>query len=58
VPEGSGRITLGSGAFAGPYSLRARVEEGARTTRPGWPSRRPCPVTEPVRPGLAAGAVS
>jgi osmotically inducible protein OsmC len=34
VPEGSGRITLGSGAFDGPYSLRARVEEGGRATNP------------------------
>ena len=34
VPEGSGRITLGSGAFDGPYSLRARVEEGVRATNP------------------------
>jgi lipoyl-dependent peroxiredoxin len=34
VSEGTGRITLGSGAFAGPYSLRARVEEGAPATNP------------------------
>jgi len=34
VPEGSGRITLGSGAFDGPYSLRARVEEGEHATNP------------------------
>jgi len=34
VPEGSGQITLGSGAFAGPYSLRARVEEGVHATNP------------------------
>jgi osmotically inducible protein OsmC len=34
VPEGSGRIALGSGAFDGPYSLRARVEEGVRATNP------------------------
>lgn len=34
VPEGSGRITLGSGAFSGPYSLRARVEEGVQATNP------------------------
>lgn len=34
VPEGSGRITLGSGAFDGPYSLRARVEEGGRAANP------------------------
>ena len=34
VPEGSGRISLGSGAFDGPYSLRARVEEGARAANP------------------------
>ncbi|MGE5287226.1 MAG: OsmC family peroxiredoxin [Micromonosporaceae bacterium] len=34
VPEGSGRITLGSGAFDGPYSLRARVEEAQRAANP------------------------
>jgi lipoyl-dependent peroxiredoxin len=34
VPEGIGRITLGSGAFDGPYSLRARVEEGVRLANP------------------------
>jgi lipoyl-dependent peroxiredoxin len=34
VPEGTGRITLGSGAFDGPYSLRARVEEGVRLANP------------------------
>ena len=34
VSEGTGRITLGSGAFAGPYSLRARVEEGEPATNP------------------------
>jgi lipoyl-dependent peroxiredoxin len=34
VPEGTGRIALGSGAFDGPYSLRARVEEGVRLANP------------------------
>jgi len=34
LSEGSGRIALGSGAFAGSYSLRARVEEGERATNP------------------------
>jgi osmotically inducible protein OsmC len=34
VPEGGGRISLGSGAFDGPYSLRARVEEGEQATNP------------------------
>jgi len=34
VPEGGGRISLGSGAFDGPYSLRARVEEGERAANP------------------------
>ena len=34
VPEGNGRITLGSGAFDGPYSLRARVEDGEHSTNP------------------------
>jgi osmotically inducible protein OsmC len=30
VPDGGGRIGLGSGAFDGPFSLRARVEEDSR----------------------------
>jgi osmotically inducible protein OsmC len=34
VSEGSGRITLGSGAFDGPYSMRARVEDVAHATNP------------------------
>jgi lipoyl-dependent peroxiredoxin len=34
LTNGSGRITLGSGAFAGPYSLRARVEDGGSATNP------------------------
>jgi len=34
VSEGTGRITLGSGAFDGPYSLRSRVEENERTANP------------------------
>jgi lipoyl-dependent peroxiredoxin len=34
VSEGGGRIELGSGLFEGPYSLRARVEEGQRATNP------------------------
>jgi lipoyl-dependent peroxiredoxin len=34
VSEGAGRIALGSGAFDGPYSLRARVEENERATNP------------------------
>jgi osmotically inducible protein OsmC len=34
LSDGSGRIALGSGAFAGPYSLRARVEEGERVANP------------------------
>ena len=34
LPQGSGRIALGSGAFDGPYSLRARVEEGEHATNP------------------------
>jgi lipoyl-dependent peroxiredoxin len=34
LAEGSGRIALGSGAFTGPYSLRARVEEGEPVTNP------------------------
>ena len=34
VSEGAGWITLGSGAFDGPYSLRARVEETEQATNP------------------------
>ena len=34
VPDGGGQISLGSGAFDGPYSLRARVEDGQRATNP------------------------
>ena len=34
LPDGSGRIAVGSGAFDGPYSLRARIEDGARATNP------------------------
>lgn len=32
--EGGGRLALGGGAFEGPYSLKARVEEVERTTNP------------------------
>ncbi len=34
VPEGGGRIELGSGAFEGPFSLRARTEDVNRATNP------------------------
>jgi osmotically inducible protein OsmC len=34
LADGSGRIALDSGAFDGPYSLRARVEDGQNTTNP------------------------
>ncbi len=34
LADGSGRISLGSGAFAGPYTLRARTEEGQHATNP------------------------
>ncbi len=34
VPDGGGRIALGSGAFEGPFTLRARVEEGQRGANP------------------------
>ncbi len=34
VSEGDGRLRVGSGAFEGPYSLRARTEEGVRATNP------------------------
>lgn len=29
--DGSGQVTLGSGAFTGPYSFRSRMQEGAGT---------------------------
>jgi osmotically inducible protein OsmC len=31
LPEGSGRMELGSGAFEGPYSFKSRMEEGPGT---------------------------
>lgn len=34
VPEGGGRIALGSGAFEGPFSLKARVGEAQSATNP------------------------
>jgi lipoyl-dependent peroxiredoxin len=34
VPDGSGRLELGSGAFEGTYSLRSRTEDVERTTNP------------------------
>jgi osmotically inducible protein OsmC len=34
LPQGSGRIALGSGAFDGPYSLRARTENDQHATNP------------------------
>jgi lipoyl-dependent peroxiredoxin len=34
LSDGSGRIVVGSGAFDGSYSLRARVEDGAHATNP------------------------
>lgn len=34
VSDGGGRLDLGSGAFEGPYSLRARVEDVERATNP------------------------
>jgi osmotically inducible protein OsmC len=34
VPEGGGRLALGSGAFEGPFTLRARVEDVDRATNP------------------------
>ena len=34
VPEGGGRIGFGSGAFEGPFTLRARVEDVERATNP------------------------
>jgi lipoyl-dependent peroxiredoxin len=34
VPEGGGRIALGSGAFEGPFTLRARVEDNQHGANP------------------------
>jgi osmotically inducible protein OsmC len=34
VPDGGGRLALGSGAFEGPFTLRARVEEGVSGANP------------------------
>ena len=34
VPDGGGRIALGSGAFDGPFTLKARVEGVERATNP------------------------
>jgi lipoyl-dependent peroxiredoxin len=34
VPEGGGRLALGSGAFEGPFTLRARVEDGQHGANP------------------------
>jgi osmotically inducible protein OsmC len=34
VPDGGGRLALGSGAFEGPFTLRARMEDVERATNP------------------------
>jgi lipoyl-dependent peroxiredoxin len=34
VSDGGGRLALGGGAYEGPYSLRARVEQVERATNP------------------------
>ena len=34
VPGGGGRLALGSGAFEGPFTLRARMEDVERATNP------------------------
>jgi osmotically inducible protein OsmC len=34
VPEGGGRLGLGSGAFEGPFTLKARVEEDHPSANP------------------------
>lgn len=31
IPDGQGRVTLGSGAFEGPYSFKSRFEDGKGT---------------------------
>jgi osmotically inducible protein OsmC len=34
VPDGGGRLALGSGAFEGPFTLKARMEAVERATNP------------------------
>jgi len=34
LAEGSGRLSVGSGAFSGPYSFKSRFEEGESATNP------------------------
>jgi osmotically inducible protein OsmC len=34
VPDGGGHLALGSGAFNGPFTLKARVEEGQHSANP------------------------
>jgi len=34
VPEGGGRLALGSGAYEGPFTLKARLEEGEPGANP------------------------
>lgn len=34
VPDGGGRLRLGSGAYEGPFTLKARVEEVEQATNP------------------------
>jgi lipoyl-dependent peroxiredoxin len=34
LPDGGGRIGVGSGAYEGPFTLRARVDDVARSTNP------------------------
>jgi lipoyl-dependent peroxiredoxin len=34
VPDGGGRLALGSGAFEGPFTLKARVEDGQGAANP------------------------
>jgi osmotically inducible protein OsmC len=34
VPEGGGRIALGSGAYEGDFTLRARIDDVERSTNP------------------------
>jgi osmotically inducible protein OsmC len=34
VPEGGGRIGVGSGAYEGPFTLKARIEDVERSTNP------------------------
>jgi hypothetical protein len=49
VEDGGGTITLGSGAFEGAYSLRARTADASPDTTPRSSLRVPTPVASRCR---------